>query len=575
MKTIECALLNEINICFSSDNNYAQHMAVTMASILSNASNEDNYNFYVLDGGISQKDKEKIEKLKSIKDFSISYFNVDKNDFSDCPMTGYVKYITLPTYYRFKIPSLLKNVDKVLYLDCDLVLNADIKELYSTDIEDYYLAAIPEAYNNLHRERMDISAREYYCNAGVLLINNKKWREDKIEEKLFEYAQNPKMKVIYQDQDIINAVLMYRIKYMPLKWNLQHVAIDYDDSFPYHKMERFAALNNPSLIHYSHKDKPWGVLCDNKFKHLYYQYLQLTPYKKEISSIKFRQFCHNFFTSIFSVKKEPTCKTTMFLGIKIKRRNKHGILMQELKSIKESIKESIGRIDHPIYCINNGVNTIFRYMTGLQLTKDYQTERVVVFDPLDAPIDHFQRYSFVQKYIKSTDKVLDIACGVGYGTALMAQKAAFAVGVDINKPSINFANNIFQKDNLKYICSDANTFEWQEKFDKVISFETIEHIEEDELFLSKLKDCMKDEGTLICSVPNETIFPFNPKITPFHIKHYTVESLNQLLISNGFKIEEIYFQYENEDHSVGQKEEEGYTIICIAKKTTTLLHDMK
>ena len=211
-----------INICFSSDNNYAKHMAVAMISILKNSKSEDSYNFYILDGGISPKNKTKINELLKIRSFNIEYLNVNSDDFKDCPMTGYVKYITLPTYYRFKIASLLPNIDKILYLDCDIIVDSDISELYNYNIEQYYIGAIPEVFNQDHKRRLDIEGNAYYCNAGVLLINSKKWREDNIEGKLFEYAKKPQREIIFQDQDVLNEVLKYKIKYIPLKWNVQH-----------------------------------------------------------------------------------------------------------------------------------------------------------------------------------------------------------------------------------------------------------------------------------------------------------------------------------------------------------------
>lgn len=278
--------MSKINICFSSDNNYAKYMGTAICSILKNAGENDSYNFYILDGGISNETKEQISELKTIKDFSIEYLTVNPDDFKSCPMTGYVNYITLPTYYRFKIASLLPNVDKILYLDGDIIVNSDIKELFDTDIENYYIGAIPEVFNHHHKERLEIFGDNYYFNAGVLLINSKKWREDNIEEKLFTYALNPEREIVFQDQDILNEVLKYNIKYLPLKWNLQHDALFTEESYLYHKTERNEAIKAPKLIHYTHKLKPWNPKCTNKYRTLYYEYLKQTPWKNDYIYIK-------------------------------------------------------------------------------------------------------------------------------------------------------------------------------------------------------------------------------------------------------------------------------------------------
>ncbi len=552
-----------INICFSSDNNYAKHMGVAITSILKNSNINDTYNFYVLDGGISDSNKSKLNSLKStIRDFSIEYLEINPDDFKKCPMTGYVKYITLPTYYRFKIPSLLPNLDKVLYLDCDIVVNSDISELYNTNIDDYYVGGIPEVFNHHHKERLEILGSYYYINAGVLLINTKKWREDNIESKLFEYALNPKREIIFQDQDIINEVLMYNIRYIPLCWNLQHDILFEAEAYLINENEKNVALENPKLVHFTHKYKPWNYKCQNKFRKLYYNYLKQTPWKKDYLKIRFMKAL----SYIYSRTKTPEYQITTILGIRIKKYRIKNIL-NEIRQDIDKCYHQVKWQEHPLYCINNGVNTIFRYMSGLQLTQNYQTERVVVFEPNEAPIDHYERYHFVENYINENDDVLDIACGVGYGSAQIAKKAKSVLGVDINQPSISFANKIFAKENLSYKCANAIEVSFDKKYDKIISFETIEHIKEDKLFISKIINNLKDDGEFICSVPNQTIFPYNPLIVPFHVRHYTTEDITNLLESCGLTVIEYYYQYKNMGEKVLKKgTEEGYTIICIARK---------
>jgi lipopolysaccharide biosynthesis glycosyltransferase len=270
---------NNIHICFSCDNNYVQPLAVLIASILKNSINRDSYNFYVLDGGISEKNKDKINEIKAIRDFNIHYISVNSKEFKDCPITDYAPYITITTYYRFKIPSFFPKIDKMLYLDCDMVVNRNIRELFNTNIDDYYVAAVPEVCNQHHKTRLNIEGNSYYFNAGLLLINNKKWREDDVERKLFQYALNPEKEMIHQDQDILNIVLKNDKTYLPIAWNLQHDAIDMEDSYIYHQEERLSAIKEPYIIHYTNKFKPWHKECTNKFKEKYFEYLKLTPFK--------------------------------------------------------------------------------------------------------------------------------------------------------------------------------------------------------------------------------------------------------------------------------------------------------
>ena len=98
--------MQNYNICFSLDSKYTEQFCVSAVSILKNSNINDNINFYILDGGLTEKDKTDIELLKNIKDFSIEYLQIDEKDFKDCPLLKEKGdkhkdyHVTLPTYFR-------------------------------------------------------------------------------------------------------------------------------------------------------------------------------------------------------------------------------------------------------------------------------------------------------------------------------------------------------------------------------------------------------------------------------------------------------------------------------------------
>lgn len=271
-----------LDICITSDNNYAQHLAVTIASILKNSHADTELCFYILDGGINEENKNKISKLKNIKDFNIKYFLMNEESFSDVSIDK--KYLNITTYFRIKIASTLSELDKVLYLDSDTVINTDLTELISENIEDYYMAGVEDIgyYYDYTRDNDSL-----YVNAGVVLLNLKKWRDENIEQKLFAYLDENKKteRVKYLDQDALNAVLKGKIKQLDFKWNVQ-------DSF-FRKNEREnhpektkinSAVKNPSIIHFTNVAKPWNNY-NLPAAELYIKYICLTQFKKDSHSL--------------------------------------------------------------------------------------------------------------------------------------------------------------------------------------------------------------------------------------------------------------------------------------------------
>ena len=108
--------MREINVCLACDDNYSKYAGVVIASALANSALKDNLCFYILDGGIKEENKAKINELKSIKNCEINFISIDESLFEEYKKIKTHSYITIATYYRLKLPSLLPNVKKIIYL---------------------------------------------------------------------------------------------------------------------------------------------------------------------------------------------------------------------------------------------------------------------------------------------------------------------------------------------------------------------------------------------------------------------------------------------------------------------------
>jgi len=184
--------------------------------------------------------------------------------------------------------------------------------------------------------------------------------------------------------------------------------------------------------------------------------------------------------------------------------------------------------------------------------------------------DHLNRYEFACQQIgKLTrqNKILDLACGIGYGTLLLANKTkARLTGVDIEQAAIAHAKQHFSNDHTQFICQDAKLLDISANSqDAVVSFETIEHVNFDQQLLEIFFKVLKPGGHLICSTPNQDVMPFDPDKFEYHLKHYTNDELTDLLQNAGFQQIQLYAQHDPVAGSVVAGTDGCFTIAVAIK----------
>lgn len=285
--------MKNINVCLSFDNNYCKYASVVIASILKNANTDDFLNFFILDGQISKENKDKLLELKKLKECNIKFIYIDENMFNIYKQINTHTYITLPTYYRLKLAELLPDIKRVIYLDCDMVVNSSLAELFDIDLENNIIAGVLDARVK-HKKQWK---NKKYINAGMILFDLDKIRQNKIEDKFVEYTKNNLDIIKTGDQDIINYTLENQIKILPDIWNVQVSGFASRTSF----------TRYPKIIHFIGADKPWIFASCVFFKDLYFKYLQYTPWALNDDEKKKWYIENKKASTIKFWKKRPLC----------------------------------------------------------------------------------------------------------------------------------------------------------------------------------------------------------------------------------------------------------------------------
>ncbi len=148
--------------------------------------------------------------------------------------------------------------------------------------------------------------------------------------------------------------------------------------------------------------------------------------------------------------------------------------------------------------------------------------------------EHLHRYAYAATFAPGK-RVLDLACGEGYGSKMLAETAASVVGVDVDAGVMAHAAAKYGSSNPRFVTGSITAVPIPENhsFDLIVCFEAIEHIEDHERLLQEVKRLLKPGGTFIVSTPNKVIYhDESPEENPFHLKELYFEEFDRLLSSH-------------------------------------------
>ena len=267
-----------MDIVFTIDEKFTRFCAVAIASLLKHNKTEE-ICFHIVTDNLTEKSKTILSELAKQSGACTYFYHVPKEKTEGYQVKAMSHRISLATFYRCMLPSLLPSqLSKAIYLDSDILVLDSIKEIWNTDLNNIAIAGIEEARSkeDKHCDRLGYAPSYRYINAGVLLINLDYWREHKVDKQCVEYFQTYPERILFNDQDLLNVVLHKDKVFVPLKWNMQ-------DGFYRYGIDKKVAdwnsfreeLLHPVILHYTNK-KPWNYDSMHPLRSEYYKYLDLS-----------------------------------------------------------------------------------------------------------------------------------------------------------------------------------------------------------------------------------------------------------------------------------------------------------
>jgi len=282
-----------MNIVYASDENYAQHMAVSMVSLFENNREADEIRIFVVANEISGRTIARLKNLETKYGRTIEI--IDFTEYKNQLRLNMEWPISVSSYSRLFLPEMLPaDCDRVIYLDCDTVVCDSLAELWRIDLRSSYVAGVIDCVLPQFKTSVGLDEDEKYFNTGVLLIDLKKWREDDIQQKFMQFIDRKQGRVSHHDQGTINGVLHGRITELHPKYNAMTPMFTtrYENLIYlyrikggfYSKDEITQAVKAPVILHFVPEfvGRVWQKDCTHPKKKVYNRYLSMTDWKGNI-----------------------------------------------------------------------------------------------------------------------------------------------------------------------------------------------------------------------------------------------------------------------------------------------------
>lgn len=283
-----------MHIVYASDDNFAEIMGVSIVSLFKNNKDMEQIIVYILDSEISEKNKGRIESVFKIYGRPAPVWIVAPNINDILSMEVKQDRNSISQFARLFVSRVLpKDLDRILYLDCDIIIDKSLGELWNMDMDGKIIAALLDSFSSWYRKNLGLGKNDILFNSGVMLIDFKLWNSEHIEDKILELIKKYNGLIPQGDQGVLNAILSRDTALINPKFN--SVTLFYDFSynnmiiyrkppFYYSKEEIMDSVRNPYIIHFTTSflsKRPWIEGSEHVYVKKWLQYKAISPWKDE------------------------------------------------------------------------------------------------------------------------------------------------------------------------------------------------------------------------------------------------------------------------------------------------------
>lgn len=283
-----------MNIVYSSDENYVQHMGVSICSLLKNNIRVEEITIYILSNGIKTESKRELTDIVA-NQFQRKIVFIEFDQYKTRLNLNMEWPIAISAYARLFVAEMLPiECERVIYIDCDTVICNSLVELWETDLGCYSVGGVIDTVLPEFKVAVGLQEECPYINSGVLLIDIKKWRQQRVQDEFLRYISERCGKVSHHDQGTINGVLHDNIMILHPKFNAMTPLFTtrYSNLFHlyqikgkyYSKREIREAKSHPAIIHYVPEfvGRVWEYECRHPKKQIYKKYMNQTVWKDSL-----------------------------------------------------------------------------------------------------------------------------------------------------------------------------------------------------------------------------------------------------------------------------------------------------